>query len=466
MKTRRNYDVVVSGAGTAGAIAAIASARSGARTLLIEQYGYIGGLFSTGMTLLGASDGEGFKALGGIGDEVFQRLMEYDAGTITTVDTLYGSLKTHDPELAKLVLLEMAKTAGVEFLLHSFVVDVIKDCREITGLIVANKGGLEIVNGKVFVDCTGDADIVRLGDGEFTFGRPEDSLTQPVTTIFRVGGVELDEIWKYLQENPDELDVPETFSGTSQTLEYLKKTPGVHFDTFKKIILKARDTGEYDVQRDGIGISTMPGRNEVTVNMTRIHSVNGLDPDALSKAEVELQGQVLKAIEFLRHKIPGFKNSRIISIPHQVGIRETLHVKGDYILTPENIMNGQDFTDQIGRGAYPLDVHDIHVDSEVLGRKVSGGGVTLLKIDRSYGIPARCLMPISFDNVLVAGRSISASHEAAGSIRGQAVCLVTGHAAGTFAALSSLDSCAIRELSIPRLQEILESQGAILNRKP
>ncbi|PKL20903.1 MAG: hypothetical protein CVV48_10600 [Spirochaetae bacterium HGW-Spirochaetae-4] len=464
MKSRRYFDVVVAGAGTAGAIAAIASARSGARTLLVEQYGYIGGLFSTGMTLLGASDGEGFKALGGIGDEVFKRLIEYDAGTITAVDTLYGSVKTHDPELAKLVLLEMARASGVEFLLHTFIVDVIQDGREITGLLVANKGGLEIVGGKFFVDCTGDADIVRLGNGEFTVGRETDSLTQPVTTIFRVGGVDLNEIWKYLRENPDELDVPETFSGTSQTLEYLQKTPGVHFDTFKKIILEARNAGEYDIQRDGIGISTLPGRNEVTVNMTRIHSVDGLDPDALSRAEVELQGQVLKAIEFLKNKIPGFKNSRIISIPHQVGIRETLHVKGDYKLTPDDIMNGQDFPDQVGRGAYPLDVHDIHVDSEVLGRKVSGGGVTLLKINRSYGIPARCLVPVSFDNVTVAGRSISATHEAAGSIRGQSVCLVTGHAAGTYAALASLKNCSIRDLNISRLQQVLESQGAILQR--
>jgi hypothetical protein len=467
MRIRGEYDVVVVGAGTAGAIAAIAAARTGAKTLVIEQYGSIGGILALGMAFLGSSDAEGYKTLGGIGGELLDRLVKSDGGTKITVDSLFGSVAGQDPELTKLTLLEMAEESGVEFLLHSFVADVLMDSSNksrIKGIMVANKGGLEVVVGKCFVDCTGDADITARANGQFTFGREGDSLTQPVSAIFRVGDVNVDKIWSYLDSNPDDMKTPDGWSGEPYDVGYLRRTPGATVEGFRKLILKAQEAGDYTIPRDRLGINTFPNRNEVTINITRVHGIDGTNPDHLTRAEIETQKQTIQAMRFLRKYVPGFENAHIIASPYQVGVRESRHIKGEYTLTKEDILSGPDFEDQIGRGSYPLDVHDVKPGSKVLGNVVKGGGVTLWKIHKSYGIPSRSLIPLGVDNVTVGGRSISATHEAAGSVRGQAVCMVTGHAAGTIAALAALGNTSPAQLPIHELQAVLRSQNAIIER--
>jgi glycine/D-amino acid oxidase-like deaminating enzyme len=464
MRLRGDYDVVVAGGGTAGAIAAIASARTGAKTLLVEQYGNIGGILNLGMAFLGSSDHEGYKALGGIGGDLLDRLIALDGGTNITVDSLFGSVAGQDPELTKLTLVEMAQEAGVEFLLHTFVADVLMDKSRIKGIMVANKGGLEIITAKAFVDCTGDADLTARANGQFTFGRQGDSLTQPVSSIIRVGGVELDKIWDYLDSHPEDMSTPDGWSGASYNVGYLRNTPGATVEGFRKLIVKAQEAGDYDIPRDRLGINTFPNRNEVTVNITRVHGIDGTNPDDITRAEIETQKQTSQVIRFLRKYVPGFESARIIASPYQVGVRESRHIKGTYTLDKDDVLSGRNFDDQIGRGAYPLDVHDVKPGAEVLGNSVGGGGVTLWKINQSYGIPARCLVPIGVDNVTVGGRSISATHEAAGSVRGQAVCMVTGHAAGTMAAMAALKNIEPGNLPIYELQSTLKLQNAILER--
>lgn len=464
MRMGRDYDVVVAGAGTAGAIAAIAAARTGAGTLVVEQYGSVGGILATGMALLGSSDYEGYRALGGIGGELQDRLAASGGGTGITVDSLYGSVAGHDPEMTKLTLLKMAIESGVDFLLHTFVADVLMDGKRIKGLLVANKGGLEIIRAKCFVDCTGDADLTALAGGAYTFGREQDSLTQPVSAIFRVGGVDLDRMWDYLDENPDEMGAPEGYSGESYDVGYLRNTPGSTMEGFHKLITKGREAGDYTLPKDGLAVVTLPNRGEVTINVTRVHGIDGTNPDDITRAEIETQKQTIETMRFLRKYVPGFEKARLIASPYQVGIRETRHITGAYTLTKEDILEGRSFDDQIGRGAYPLDVHDVKPGVEVFGHQVKGSGVTLWKINKSYGIPARCLIPRGVDNLTVGGRSISATHEAAGSIRGQAVCMVTGHAAGTMAAMAALENVGPSELNHGTLQEKLRSQKAIIER--
>ncbi|MCF8567331.1 FAD-dependent oxidoreductase [Alicyclobacillus tolerans] len=464
MRVRGEYDVVVCGAGTAGVISAIGASRSGARTLLVEQYGSVGGILSLGMALLGSADAEGFKALGGIGGELVETLKKSSGSTDITVDPLFGSVLGHDPELTKLLLLKMAEEAGVHFLLHSFVVETLMDGTTLKGILVANKGGLEVIHGKAFVDCTGDADVVARANGEFTFGREKDSLAQPVSSIFRVGGVNLDKTWDYLDTHPEDMSTPDGWSGESYSRGFLRQTPGATIEGFRSLILKAQEAGDYHIPRDRLGINTFPNRSEVTINITRVHGIDGTNPDHITHAEIESQKQMFEAIGFLRKYVPGFENCHIVSTPYQVGVRESRHIKGDYVLTKEDVMEGRDFSDQIGRGAYPLDVHDVKPGDESLGRSVSGGGVTLWKIPRSYGIPARCLIPKGLNNVTVGGRAISATHEAAGSVRGQAVGMVTGHAAGVIAALASLNSTTTSGIDIAEVQTMLKGQGAILER--
>jgi hypothetical protein len=464
VRVREKYDVIVAGGGTAGAIAAIAAARTGARTLVVERYGHLGGVLSLGMALLGSVDGEGYWALGGVGRDLVSRLEPLGGATRATVDPQFGSVLGQDPELLKITLLEMAVEANVDLLFHSTVVDALTEAGHVTGLLVGNKRGLEVIPASAVVDCTSDADIVAHAGGSFTFGRDDDHLAQPASRIFRVGDVDMPRMWDYLADHPDDRQAPEGWTGSDYDIDYLRSTPGATVEGFASLIHKARAAGDYHIPRYRLGLNTLPGRNEVTVNITRVHGINGTDPDDVTKGEVETQLQMLEVIRFLRKYVPGFEHAHIVAAPYQLGVRESRHICGEYTLTKEDVLEGKSFADQIGRGAYPLDIHDVKPEATVLGHRVKGGGVTLWPIMKSFGIPVGCLIPRELDNVTVAGRCISATHEAAGSIRGQAVCMVTGHAAGTLAALIAAQACTAREAPTSHLQDRLRVQGALLER--
>lgn len=189
MKLRSGYDVVVVGGGTAGAIAGIAAARSGAQTLLVEQYGTLGGVLSLGMSLKGVYDGEGFEALGGIGRELLERArMANSATTAVSAHPRHGSIMGQDPEALKLALFQMASESGLNLLLHAFLVDTLCDGPRVQAVQVATKAGLEIIPANCFVDCTGDADLAVRAGARCTVGRESDGGMQPVSAIFRVGG--------------------------------------------------------------------------------------------------------------------------------------------------------------------------------------------------------------------------------------------------------------------------------------
>ncbi|SRR5579884_274373 len=461
MRTRAEADVVVCGGGTAGAVAAIASARTGARTLLVDQYGRVGGMASAGMSFLGVSDAGGRRALGGIGAELFERLEAIGAAFADRPDRQVGSVTVADPLALQHVLLTMLVEAGVQFLLHAFCADVLMEGRRVRGIVVADKAGIELVRARAIVDATGDGDIAARAGARFVLGRDRDGVMQPATRIFRMAGVDVEAMFAYLREHPEEMDVPERWDGSGYTAEDLRHT-SVVMDAFPGLVAQARATGELTVPRDRIGIETGPVPGVVTINATRVHGVDGTDPEAVSRAEIETQRQMFEVSQFLRRRVPGFERAWLLDAAYQIGIRETRHILGEYVLTLDDVLAGRDFPDTVARGAYPVDLHDVHAGAEVLGRAVGGGGVTLRRIERAYGIPFRCLVPADVDGVAVAGRAISATHEAAGSVRGQAVCMATGHAAGTIAALSAKRDIVPRSLSVASIQQVLAAQRAIL----
>ncbi|MEP9377098.1 FAD-dependent oxidoreductase [Aquabacter sp. CN5-332] len=461
MRLRQGFDVVVVGGGTAGAIAGIAAARTGAKTLLVEQYGTLGGVLTLGMSLKGVNDGEGVPALGGIGAELIDGMRDMGGATIVTQHPRHGSIMGQDPEMLKLRLIEMAQASGLKLLFHSYLVDTLTQDGTVQAIRVANKAGLEVIPAACFVDCTGDGDLAALSGARFSYGREGDSLVQPVSAIFRVGGVDLDRTWAYLEAHPEDFELPPDQQGGTSSIAEFRKQPGVGVAGFGALIRKARAAGDYTIPRDYFGFNPLPGRNEVTINITRVHGIRGTDPDDLTRAEVETQLQILEGTRFLRKYVPGFGGCYIVSTPFQVGVRETRHILGEYVLTAEDVMGGRDFPDQVARGAYPLDIHDVGAPSGAA--KV--GGTDLSKIMRSYGVPARTLLPEGLENVVVAGRAISATHAASASARGQPVCMATGHAAGTMAALAALKGVPPRALDIGEVQSMLRGQGQVVERE-
>ena len=451
MRTRAEADVVVCGGGTAGAIAAIAAARTGARTLLVDQYGRVGGMASTGMSFLGVSDAGGRRALGGIGAEMFERLQTLGAAFADRPDKQVGSVTVADPLALQHVLLTMLVEAGVRFLLHTVCADALVEERRVRGLVLANKAGIELLPARAIVDATGDGDVAARAGARFVLGRGRDGVMQPATRIFRVAGVDIETMFAYLRAHPEEMDLPERWDGSGYTAEDLRTT-SVVMDAFPSLVARSRAAGELTVPRDRIGVETGPVPGVVTINATRVHGVDGTDPDAVSRAEIETQRQMFEVFWFLRRRVPGFERAWLLDSAYQLGVRETRHILGGYTLTLDDVLSGRDFPDTVARGAYPVDLH--------------GGGVTLRRIERAYGIPFRCLVPAEIDGVVVAGRAISASHEAAGSVRGQAVCMATGHAAGTIAALSCREGVAPRRVDIAAVHHTLTEQRAVLFYEP
>jgi ribulose 1,5-bisphosphate synthetase/thiazole synthase len=462
MRARPEVDVMVCGGGTAGAIAAIGSARTGAGTLLIEQQGRVGGMALAGMSFLGVSDAGGRRALGGIGEELFDRLVAAGAAFADRPDKQVGSVTVADPLALQQQLLTMLVEARVQLLLHTFCVDVLMEGQRVRGIVAANKAGLQLIRAQAIVDATGDGDIAARAGAQFVVGRDHDGALQPVTRIFRVAGVDVATMFSYLREHPEEMDVPDRWDGAAYVAQDLE-APSVVMDAFPSFIAKARAAGEFSVPRDRIGVETGPTPGVVTINATRVQGVDGTDPDALSHAEVETQQQMFEVFQFLRRRVPGFERAWLLDSTHQVGIRETRHILGDYVIALEDVLSGRDFPDTVARGAYPVDLHDVRAGADVLGSAVGGGGVTLRRIDHAYGIPMRSLIPSGIEGLVVAGRAISASHEAAGSVRGQAVCMATGHAAGVIAALSARGEVMPRRLDVGRVQEVLLAQRAILS---
>ncbi len=467
IRLRDPVDVVVVGGGTAGAVAAIAAGRTGARTLLVEQYGQIGGMTSAGMTYLGFLDGEGRPAVRGIAQELFDRLIPLNAATGHIADPLRGSVTQADPEMLRLTLLAMLAEAEVKLLLHAFLADVLMEGKTLRGIAVETKGGRELIPARVVVDTTGDADVAARAGAPFELGRPEDGRLQPVSRIFRVGNVRLDQVYAYLREHPEEFVVPEGWTppaGRRYGVEYLEETPGTSI-LLQRVVQQAQAEGRASLPKNVISIYTPPYRSgpaEVSLNATRVHGIDPTDPDQLTRAELETERQVLEVFRFLKATIPGFEDSRLLGTPYQVGVRESRRIVGEYMLTGDDVLRGADSSDVVARGAYPLDIHDVAKDTRVMNRQVHGKSETMVVLPRSYAIPYRCLLPQRPEGLLVAGRSISATHEAASSARGQVVCMATGHAAGTAAALAARAGIPPRTLDIARLQQTLREQRAIL----
>ncbi len=458
LDTLRSADVIVVGGGPSGIAAACAAARQGASTLLIEKSGCLGGMMTLGMVMpLGARSDTKGNHFGGILEEFVQKTIQETkryCGTEVKDHRVYSS-----PHIMKLVALDMLTQAGAEILFHAMLADVIREGDTVAKLVVCTKSGLKLIEGKRFIDATGDGDILAgagetfvLGsepdvlsgltetgldtehDGSHYSGYASDGRMQPASTMFTAGNVDYETASQFINRRLSFSDLGITRKQFA-SLPYAN-TPGFLLDDSEEIPLPQ---GRVLIFR-----SRRPG--EVVVNMARVTDVNGSDALDLSRAEILAQRQILYILDFLIRFVPGFENAYLLESCSSIGVRETRRLVGQYVLSGKEAITCKPFADVVAHGSYIIDIHDPQGRKKAIGGAIQGD---------CYDIPYRCLLPRTVTNLMAVGRCISSDHVAHSSTRIQGTCMLTGQAAGTACALSLQENCSPSELPVSRLQEIL-----------
>ncbi len=450
-------DVLVVGGGPSGVAAAIGAADAGANVVLAERYGFLGGNATAGLVLTWASyhtslrqpietlpkssdeftifptdHGTGRPIIAGVLAKIVKRLVALGGAFAPSRRT--GYMVPFDPELFKLVALEMLDEAGVDLLFHAFASGIINE-NGLRGVIFETKSGPLVVKAKVIIDCTGDGDIAVSAGAPFEVGRLEDNSVQPMTLMFLLEGFERSKFQDYVEKHP-------------------RQWNGV--EGLNDLMRDAIEKGELQVPRENILFFGSVHESQISVNSTRITNVYGVDVWDLTCAEIEGRRQVAQLTTFFRKYVPGFERAYVAQTGTNVSVRETRRIMGEYKLTAEDVLNAHKFADVIALGSYPIDVHN------PLGR---GTFLKKIKAGSAYDIPLRCLIPLKIDNLLVAGRCISGTHIANASYRTMPICFATGQAAGVCAAIAAKNSLQPRKTPASKVQHELLRQGAILKIK-
>jgi glycine/D-amino acid oxidase-like deaminating enzyme len=408
--------VLVVGAGSAGSTAAIAAARTGASTLLVDRFGFLGGTSTAVLDTFYAFYTPGAaprKVVSGIPDDVVGRLT--DRGMAFERPNTYGAGTgiTYDPESLKRVWDELVFESGARTLLHAFVFAVQVEAGRVVSVDVAAKGGVRRLRPRVVVDASGDADVCALAGAPFE--APGENV-QSLSTVFRVANV----------------DVARAEAVPKQELWSLMR--------------EARDSGRYGLTRIEGSVHRTPHEGVMMALMTRVRSVDATDADQLSSAEREGRRQAHEYFRFLRECVPGYDRAVLVSTSPAIGVRESRRIVGEHVLTADEILAAARFDDQIAQCGAPIEEHHAGEDTRWV----------YLEEGATYGIPFRALQPQGLDNVLVAGRCFSATHDAHASARSMGTCMAMGQAAGTAAALSGEP----KRLAVETLRARLSEDGA------
>jgi hypothetical protein len=420
-----DVDVLVAGGGPAGVVAAVAAARHGARTMLVERYGFLGGMATCASIGPIASVRTRFgeeRVVGGIAWEMIDRMRQHGGALLADG---YGDVPI-DPEVMKWVADTMATESGVILRYHSFAAQVVKNDGRIDAVIVESKSGRQAIAARTVVDATGDADLVALAGAPFELGRAGDGAMQPMSLAFRLSGVDtakLGDIGRpYI--DPEIRSLAERFVAGGKLPVF--GGPWTFWgSTFRQ--------------------------GEVFVNMVRLWG-NGADVEVLTRNEVTGRDHIQQFVRFLRENFPQFKDSILMDSGPQIGLRETRRIVGEYRLEVDDVRERRVFPDSIGLAEHSIDIH-------------SPGGThgQVLERIKPYQIPYRCLLPRGVCNLLVAGRPVSASHEVHASLRVMGSCMVTGEAAGVAASLASQSAGDPRQVDVGELRRRLAAEGALID---
>lgn len=407
------YDVIVVGSGPSGIAAAVTAGRNGAKVLLIEAQGAVGGISTTGMMS---------HFTGYVDSALYREILNRQAEKTYFENS---SLVEIDPEMLKNVYYEMLEEAGVEILLYTLVCGAVTEGNHLHGVICQNKSGRTVYRSKIVIDCSGDGDVAAYSGAEYFKGRETDGLMQPATLMFKVGGVDI-----------ERAALPESFETQVET---------------EKGELQALAREKLPAPAGHVLLYHSPIPGIVTCNMANVTGIDGTKAEDLTRAELICRSQMEPITEFLREYVPGFEKCYIVSAASLIGIRETRHFKGIKVITEEDILTARQFEDWVVKGAhFNFDVHNI------TGSGLDKTGVQRdFKQDKGYTIPYGCLVPEKTDGLLLSGRNISGTHMAHSNFRAMPICVGIGEAGGAAAALAVKKNIEVRDVEPQEIQKIL-----------
>lgn len=415
-------EILVVGSGSAGATAAITAARLGASVTLVERYGFMGGISTQVLdTFYGffTPGTNARKVVGGIPDLVVEELLKRKAAMYRPNTYGAGQGITYDPEILKVIWEQLALQSGVRLLYHALVIDVIREGETIRGVVIASKSGLFRLMAQVVIDASGDADVAaRMG---VPFESSRDVPIQSLTTTFKLINVDV--------EKAKSVKKAELHAKMQQAAEW-----------------------GYDLPRKEGSVHITPLPGVMATNMTRVRDVDPLDIQQLTRAEIEGRRQAIEYSRFLIEQIPGYENAALGGLSVQIGVRESRRIFGEYRLSREDVLSARKFNDAIAQCGAPIEEH--HAGQDTRWEYLPEG--------ETYHIPYRCLLPQKAEGLLVAGRCLSADHDAHASVRSMGQCMAMGQAAGAAAVIALQHKTLPRGVAIPELQSTLRRLGAIL----
>lgn len=442
-------DVLVVGAGAAGLTAAIAAGRSGANVVLVDYQGYVGGL-SVALPWLGFHDREYRQTVKGLADQFVRKLQQLGAASEYCYDPKCGSAVSIDGHVWKCVAMDWLRESGVKVMLHTHVVDTLREGDRITGVVVEHKSGRQEILAKVVIDCSGDGDVAARGDAAWEKGRRGDGLVQSPSLAVRIGGVDRAEFLRGVRDKENGYrewlrPYPDLWA---KMMERLDETAVLLVGGYASLVEKARAACDLNIPQTRIvGVKLHRPDQFLTV----MNRVLGLDPTSMSsvsEAYAHTYHQVPDTVQFFRKYVPGFRDAHLLEIAPMLGVRESRRIIGEYVLTKEDLVEGRRFDDSVAAGGYHIDIH-----------RPSGSWVESYNV-QAYTIPLQCLIARGVEGLMMAGKCVSATHEAVASTRVIPICMAQGQAAGTAAALAVRDRADPRDLDPEQVRESLRNQGA------
>ncbi len=437
------YDVLVCGGGPAGLTSALAAAEEGLRVGLIDSRSFVGGNMTIGLPVLGFLSQKGVQIIEGLPQKFIDQLKACNAASEHRPCPLHMGITLVEPEAVKTVALRMLLDAGVNVMLHTHFAAAIVVEDTIRGVIVESKSGRQAILARLVIDCTGDGDVAFRAGVPCEKGNSTGGL-QPPTLMFCLAGVDTEKLRMSI------CNEPRTYLTDFIPSQYFGQNHQFIVVGLRQQILAAQAAG-YEIPTGRTILITGLRKGEVWVNMTRVAGTDGTDLASLSAGEAEARRQITDIHRYLVDYVPGFEQAYFTKTAPFLGIRETRRIVGEYVLNRDDVLACRRFDDAIAVASYPIDIH-----------RPGDNDCTLEWCGDCYDIPYRCLVPLKIENLIVAGRCISTTHEAMGAIRVMATCMAMGEAAGRAAAQAIERKVTPRQINVEQLRHTLLERGAYL----